>query len=61
MFTKDFMKEILCGKKLLLKKADVRFVTVVKYDELSVKNLYDNFMTLDGVQQFFPSKYAKGR
>jgi len=34
---------------------------VTKYDELSVKNLYDKFMTLPGMIEYFPTKYPKGR
>ena len=61
MFTKDFAKEIFSGKKKLLKLKEVQFVEVIKYDELSVKSLYDKFMTLEGISSYFPSKYARGR
>ena len=40
MFTKDFAKEVFSGRKKLLKLKDVTFIQVKKYDELSVKNLY---------------------
>jgi hypothetical protein len=40
---------------------DVKQVDVKKYDELSVKNLYDDFMKLEGVKKYFPEKYPKGR
>ena len=40
MFTKDFAKEIFCGEKKLLKLKDVKFVNIIRYDELSVKGLY---------------------
>ena len=49
MFTKDFAKEVFSGQKQLLKLKEVKFVKVSKYDELSVKNLYEKFMTLDGM------------
>ena len=49
MFGKDFMKEVLSGSKKLLKMKDVKFVNVVKYEELSVKNLYDKLLTLEGM------------
>lgn len=49
MFTKDFAKEIFCGNKKLLKLKDVKFVNIIRYDELSVKGLYGKFMTLDGM------------
>ena len=61
MFTKDYAKEIFRGKKKLLKRKDVQFIKVVKYDELSVKGLYDKFMTLDGMIDYFPAIYPKGR
>ena len=34
---------------------------MAKYDELSVKGLYDNFLIMEGMNQYFPSKYSKGR
>jgi hypothetical protein len=37
---KDFLKEVLSGKKKLLSMGDVRMANVPQYDELSVKNLY---------------------
>jgi len=46
---------------MLLKLVDVKQVDVKKYDELSVKNLYDDFMKLEGVKKYFPEKYPKGR
>ena len=39
---------------MLLKLVDVRQVDIKKYDELSVKNLYDDFMKLEGVNKYFP-------
>ena len=59
--TKDMIKEIFCGEKKLMKLKEVKFITMPKYDELSVKNLYDKLIELEGMKQFFPSKYAKGR
>ena len=61
MFTKDFAKEIFTGKKKLLKLSDVKFIQVTRYDELSVKGLYDKFMTLEGMPDYFPAKYPIGR
>ena len=37
---KDFMKQVLAEKKQLLPKAEVRFIRVPDFDELSVKNLW---------------------
>ena len=61
MFTKDFAKEVFSGRKRLLKMNEVKFVNVTKYEELSVKNLFDKFLTLDGMSFYFPDKYPKGR
>ena len=60
-FTKDFAKLVFQGRKRLLKNCDKRSICVPKYDELSVKNLYNNFMKLEGVADYFPDKYPKGR
>ena len=61
MFTKDFVKEMLAGKKKLMKKREVKYITVKKYDELSVKNLYNDFLALPGMADYFPDRYAVGR
>ena len=61
MFTKDYAKLVFSGAKKLLKNRDVRHVEVTKFDELSVKNLYDEFMALEGVKHYFPDSYPKGR
>jgi hypothetical protein len=37
---KDFLKDVLSGKKQLLKKSEVNQVKVPHYDELSVRKLY---------------------
>jgi hypothetical protein len=47
MFTKDFAKEVFSGRKRLLKMREIKFINVTKYEELSVKNLYDNFFSLE--------------
>ena len=47
MFTKDYAKDIFSEKKQLIKKKDVLFIDVPKFDELSVKNLYDKLLTLE--------------
>ena len=54
MFTKDYAKDIFAEKKALLKKKDVLFIDVPKFDELSVKNLYGELMALEGLQRYFP-------
>lgn len=61
MFTKDYAKEIFSEQKQLIKKKNVMFIDVIKYDELSVKNLYNKLMALDNMLLYFPSTYPKGR
>ena len=61
MYTKDFAKQVLAGTKKLMKMKDVNFVSVKKYDELSVKGLYNDFLELEGMKEYFPDKYAAGR
>ena len=58
---KDFLKEVLAGKKQLMKKSEVQEVTVPKYDELSVTNLYPMFAKDAEMMSYFPSKYPKGK
>ena len=38
--SKDFLKDVFSGKKMLMKKTEVERVTVPHYDELSVKALW---------------------
>ena len=61
MYTKDFTKALLAGEKKLLKKREVKYIKVKKYDELSVKNLYDDFLELPGMKDYFPDRYSVGR
>ena len=61
MFTKDFAKEVFAGRKRLLKMREVKFINVTKFEELSVKGLYDKFIGLEGMKFYFPDKYPKGR
>ena len=58
---KDFLKEVLAGQKQLMKKSEVRYVTVPHYDELSVKGLYPMFAKDAEMMSYFPSKYPKGK
>ena len=61
MFTKDWIKQVFRGEKKLMKMGDVRVVNVTKYDELSVKRLYDDLLELEGMADYFPDTYPKGR
>ena len=48
------MKDVLCGKKSLMKKADVVKITVPHYDELSVKALWPQLSKDAEFMQYFP-------
>ncbi len=61
MLNKAWLKDIFAGKKRLLKLKDVNRIAVPKYDEVSVKGLYDKLLNLKGMKDYFPDKYAKGR
>jgi len=61
MCTRELIKEIFSGTKKLLKLKEVKFIQAPKYDEISVKNLYDKLIALEGMKAYFPDKYAKGR
>jgi hypothetical protein len=61
MCTKDMLRAIFAGEKSLLKLNEVRYISVSKYDELSVKHLYEDLLALDGMRMYFPEKYPKGR
>ena len=61
MFTKDYAKDIFSEKKQLIKKRNVLYIIVPKFDELSVKNLYDKLLSLSDMKLYFPTKYPKGR
>ena len=45
----------------MLKLSDLKQIEVKRFDELSVKNLYKDLLSLDGVADYFPDKYSKGR
>ena len=61
MCTKDWLKEVLSGEKDLLKMSELRTIKVKKYDELSVKHLYEELLQLEGMADYFPSRYPEGR
>ena len=61
MLNKGWMKEIFAGRKKLFKRIKVDFIDVPKYDEISVKALYDKLITFEGMSFYFPVKYPKGR
>ena len=61
MFTKDFSKKLFAGDKKLMKLKAVNLISVPKYDEISVKNLYSQLIVLEEMKFYFPDKYNKGR
>ena len=61
MVNKDFLKDVLAGKKALMKKSEVANIEVPHYDELSVKRLWPEFKKDAEFMRFFPSTYPKGK
>ena len=61
VINKDFMKAVLAGQKDLLKKDQVKEITVPKYDELSVKSIYPLFKKDAVMMKYFPDVYPKGK
>ena len=55
------MKEILCGNKQLIARSRINFVSVHKFDEISVKKLYAKMLARDELKAYFPNSYPKGR
>ena len=61
LVNKDFLKDVLIGKKQLMKKADVRFIEVPHYEEISVKALYPELKKDGDFLSYFPDKYPMGK
>ena len=61
MVNKDFLKDVLAGKKHLLKKADIQQIMVPHYDELSVKRLWPDLKKDAEFLQYFPDVYPKDK
>lgn len=58
---KDFLKDVLAGKKQLMKKVEVQKISVPHYDELSVKALWPQFKSDEEFTQYFPDTYPVGK
>ena len=58
---KDFLKDVLVGKKQLLKKQEVNYIAVPHYEEISVKALWPDLKKDGAFMQFFPAEYPKGK
>ena len=61
MVTSAWLRQILKGEKKLMKASEVKVCNPPKYDEISVLNLYEPCLELDGMSDYFPDKYPKGR
>ena len=61
MVTKDFLKEVLIGRKSFLKMKDVNFCNPPAYDEIGVKNLFVHVVSMEGMSMYFPDEFPKGR
>jgi len=59
--TKDFMKQVLEGKKELIPLSVITPITVPAYNELKLESVYDNALKLPDMAQHFPDKYPKNR
>jgi len=61
MVTSPFLKQVLKGDKKFLKAKDVVHCNPPRYDEISVNNLYDPCIKMEGMKDYFPDQYLKGR
>ena len=59
--TTPWIKQILAKEKRLLKMKDVRPINPPRFDEISVKNLYEDCLKLPNMSLYFPDRYPKGR
>ena len=60
MMNKDFLRDVLAERKKLLKLQDVKLISVPKYEELSVKNLFPHLKNDPNFMMYLPDKYPKG-
>lgn len=61
MMNKDFLRQVLKDEKKLLKLSELKPINMPKYDELSVKNLYDKLKDKHKFMQYIPDKLPNGR
>lgn len=61
VMTKDFLKDVLAGRKMLLRKSEVKPIMVPQYDELSVKRLFPEFKKDAQFMAYFPDHYPPSR
>ena len=60
MVTRDFLKDVLQGKKKLLKMSEVSFINPPLFDEIAVKHLYKDVSKLPLIMDYFPNEFPKG-
>ena len=58
---KDFLREVLAGRKKLLKMSEGKWCNPPRYDEISVSNLYPKFVDDAAVTIYMPSRLPKGK
>ena len=61
VINKDFLKEVLAGKKQLLKKSQYDPITVPHFDELSVRTLWPQLKKDAAFTQYFPTTFPKDK
>lgn len=61
IINKDFLKDVLVGKKQLFKKTEVKPIMVPRYDELSVKNIFPELKKDPIFMSYFPDSYPAGK
>ena len=61
LVNKDFLKDVLIGKKQLMAKTEVDYIHVPQYEELSVKALFPDLKKDADFMSFFPDKYPAGK
>ena len=61
MMTAEYLKQIFKNEKKLFKISEVKFCNPPHYDEISVTQLYDAWIQLPNMKDYFPDVYPKGR
>ena len=61
MVNKDFLKQVLNDEKKLLSLAECKLISVPKFDELSVRNIYPRVINDDEIMMYFPDSYPKDK
>ena len=61
MFNKDFLKDVLAGRKLLLSLKEVKWCKAPDYDELGVTHIYPLMKDNPRFSLYMPTKLPKGR